>query len=594
MAAMKRQIYLTGFKETDHELLVKIVKGAQWRQIKGKQGDWKEFVAMVNKKRGGTHSDPARHPVDVLAAFVQTFTKKEDVELVKRLRNWATYCSNQKLLNETHPFAKTPEQELVDATQSHPRFGSFYNFPSWMEGWKHSKRGDPDSPVKLVSLDCEMVTCEGDVKELVRVCAVGSDYNTLVDELVVPNGKVTDYLTSITGVSEKDLQRVTLSQAGVQKLVLDLLTPGTILVGHSLHYDLRALQIDHKRVIDTSLLFRDPSWPPSYSPSLSNLCQSILKYKFREDDKPHDCLDDSIVPMRLVHYRLEHAVSTLSLEFPRKEVNQGDLSKLFLHKLPSSISLTLLRSIFPKDLACRIQDIMFKNRGKTGSTVAVFDSAEEADSAFEQLEGVLGKDSAGYPQKTVSLMYPSGNQMRMAEFQVRKMVNSRSVIAPRQENEESQVMKACTKRPTVDDVVGENNDEPKRRKISSGTAADARCSKVVELEDHDGINVPQTDSTSILGRSDSSKKTPWANKYQLLEQLNDEDEEVEEGEISEGETKDAAERPGHKVCSCSHLQELEALKSELVKVRKESKSKADEIKSLQKLVAALSRREGLA
>lgn len=34
---------------------------------------------------------------------------------------------------------------------------------------------------------------------------------------------------------------------------------------------------------------------------------------------------------------------------------------------------------------------MFKNRGKTGSTVAVFDSAEEADSAFEQLEGVLGK-----------------------------------------------------------------------------------------------------------------------------------------------------------------------------------------------------------
>lgn len=67
------------------QLLVKIVKGAQWRQIKGKQGDWKEFVAMVNKKRGGTHSDPARHPVDVLAAFVQTFTKKEDVEVILSL-----------------------------------------------------------------------------------------------------------------------------------------------------------------------------------------------------------------------------------------------------------------------------------------------------------------------------------------------------------------------------------------------------------------------------------------------------------------------------------------------------------------------------
>ena len=60
---------------------MKIVKGAQWRKIKGKQGQWEDFVAMVNRKRGGVHSDPAKHPVDVLAAFVQTFTKKEDVDV---------------------------------------------------------------------------------------------------------------------------------------------------------------------------------------------------------------------------------------------------------------------------------------------------------------------------------------------------------------------------------------------------------------------------------------------------------------------------------------------------------------------------------
>jgi len=60
---------------------VKIVKAAQHKQIKGTQGDWKDFVANVNRKRGGTHSDPAKHPVDVLAAFVKTFTKKEDIEV---------------------------------------------------------------------------------------------------------------------------------------------------------------------------------------------------------------------------------------------------------------------------------------------------------------------------------------------------------------------------------------------------------------------------------------------------------------------------------------------------------------------------------
>jgi len=41
---------------------------------------------------------------------------------------------------------------------------------------------------------------------------------TLVDELVVPSRKVTDYLTNITGVSEKDLQGVTFSQADAQVL----------------------------------------------------------------------------------------------------------------------------------------------------------------------------------------------------------------------------------------------------------------------------------------------------------------------------------------------------------------------------------------
>lgn len=44
-----------------------------------------------------------------------------------------------------------------------------------MQGWTFSSRGDIDSPVRMVSVDCEMVVCEDDEKEVVRVCAVGSD-----------------------------------------------------------------------------------------------------------------------------------------------------------------------------------------------------------------------------------------------------------------------------------------------------------------------------------------------------------------------------------------------------------------------------------
>jgi len=185
------------------------------------------------------------------------------------------------------------------------------------------------------------------------------------------------------------------------------------------------------------------------------------------------------------------------------------------------------------------------------------------------------QDSAGYPQKAVTLVYPAGNQMGMAEFQVRKMVNARSVLATGPESEEFQMLSSSSKRTPVRD---ENIVVAKRRRISSDTV---ECSEVVTKEIRDvGVDEPQTQRPL--------NSPAWVNKYQLLDQEKDGQ---ETGEILEGEVKDVVV---DKRDCCSHSQELESMKSELAKVRKESKARADEIKSLQKLVAALSRREGLA
>jgi hypothetical protein len=176
--------------------------------------------------------------------------------------------------------------------------------------------------------------------------------------------------------------------------------------------------------------------------------------------------------------------------------------------------------------------------------------------------------------------------MRTAEFQVRKMVNSASVMAPGPGSEELQKLMNSSKRLPVSDVADENNKAAKRQKVNSDTSVATQFLDVV-------VDEPQS-RPSISGRPGPSKSSAWVNKYQLLDQESTEDQELEEGEISEGEVKDVVvERPGKKSC-CSHAQELEALTLELNKLRKESKSKADEISSLQKLVAALSRREGLA
>jgi hypothetical protein len=40
----------------------------------------RRLEASVNEKRGDSDNDPAKHPVDVLASFVQTFTEPEDID----------------------------------------------------------------------------------------------------------------------------------------------------------------------------------------------------------------------------------------------------------------------------------------------------------------------------------------------------------------------------------------------------------------------------------------------------------------------------------------------------------------------------------
>lgn len=171
--------------------------------------------------------------------------------------------------------------------------------------------------------------------------------------------------------------------------------------------------------------------------------------------------------------------------------------------------------------------------------------------------------------------------MRMAEFQVRKMLSSESVVTPGPEVEEFQPLSSSSKRSPDE----ENIEASKRRRISS---ENPECGDLLSTEFRDvGVDEPQQIRKPL-------KSQAWVNKYQVLEQVR-EGEEVEEGEISEGEVKDVVvEGAARKGCCCSHEKELEGVKLELAKVRKESKARGEEIKSLQKLVAALSRREGLA
>ncbi|KAG6553638.1 hypothetical protein Mapa_004552 [Marchantia paleacea] len=423
------------FTEADKEILVKIVKHAQWQGVSGTKGPWKNFLATVDRGLSRNH-DPAKRPWQVLAKFVETWKDEKDIEILKRAREYIKYNQTVEYLEATEPWPDCPEENFVRLTKQHPLFSRDYNFPSFHEGWVRSDivtAKDLSTSPKLLAMDCEMVLCDDGTSQVVRVCVVDRDLQTIIDTLVQPSKKVKEYKSHITGVTAEDLKSVTVTQSDIQTQVKGTLSPGSIVIGHSVHNDLRALHIDHRRVIDTGYLFPIQNRPRIWSPPLRELCKLVLGYDFRDDSKPHVCLEDAKIPMKLVLSCIEHGLSPLNIP---DEVDEAVLSKLLVHRVPKEVNYESLKLIFPRRISLEFQEVEKDAMNGNGtsksrfySTYAVFASKEVANRVFDQLKGVAVEDITGRLMKTVAVRsrFQHRNASRI-EVAVRKMSNNRTNV----------------------------------------------------------------------------------------------------------------------------------------------------------------------
>ena len=92
----------------------------------------------------------------------------------------------------------------------------------------------------------------------------------------------------------------------VQERLLSLLTPHTILVGHSLNADLEVLKITHPFIIDTSILYQHSRGPP-LKPSLKWLAQKYLNREIQKGHgiSGHDSIEDAQACLDLVKIKCE-------------------------------------------------------------------------------------------------------------------------------------------------------------------------------------------------------------------------------------------------------------------------------------------------
>ena len=109
-------------------------------------------------------------------------------------------------------------------------------------GFVKTMNMDDKSKEKVFALDCEMCYTTRGI-ELTRVTVVNEDGNSIYETFVKPDNKILDYNTKFSGVIEKDLENVTTSIRDVQAVLLSMFSSDTILCGHSLESDLRALKV---------------------------------------------------------------------------------------------------------------------------------------------------------------------------------------------------------------------------------------------------------------------------------------------------------------------------------------------------------------
>lgn len=159
-----------------------------------------------------------------------------------------------------------------------------------------------DGNFGVYALDCEMCYTTSGL-ELTKISVVAHDGRLVYDTYVRPESLIIDYNTRFSGVTAKDLSKRSKLLKDVQNDLMGFITADTILIGHGLENDLRALRMIHTSVVDTAIIFPHIMGPP-YRRSLKSLVYQILKRDIQRESGGHNSYEDACSCLELVLWKL--------------------------------------------------------------------------------------------------------------------------------------------------------------------------------------------------------------------------------------------------------------------------------------------------
>jgi RNA exonuclease 1 len=271
-----------------HTMLTSQIPKTQEEKHMKKKGNHKGPMPQNSK-----HWDNKRTRI---THFVATLIDQQDNEYVPHPAWFTTPESKDASLQRRRAAKQSPDDGWVDTNVANLEDGEVPE--------SEIEQGSVTAGRRVMSVDCEMCKAENDEFVLTRVSLLDWDGSTVLDKLVKPDLAIKDYLTQYSGITAAMLEDVSTTLSDIQKELLELITPRTILVGHSLNSDLNALKLTHPFLVDTGILFPHPRGPP-YKQSLKWLAQKYLHREVQKGTTGHDSVEDARTCLDLVKQKCE-------------------------------------------------------------------------------------------------------------------------------------------------------------------------------------------------------------------------------------------------------------------------------------------------
>ena len=322
-------------------------------------------------------------------------------------------------------FHELPWMKLVEQTKLNFRYPNNYTYvedSSWVKAKIYGPWCINNNNIKnIISLDCEMCETTDPVTNnkydntLIRISVFDIDHKVLIDSLVQPGLPITETRTNIHGITEKQLAVAPWTLRQAQAALLNICSDQTIIIGHSIHKDLKSLKFNHKNVIDTAYLYTVDN-EPGAAPSLRDISEQILGIKLPET---HNSIQDAQAAL--------YAAATLLAYGPQPSISRKSSSlsltkecSLLIHRIPDYCNEeqlhhmiidytyivpikvnTIIRSDSGSDNVKNNSDYQKKGDIPSGKTIITFSTQQHRDLAFESIVGPNRPDKQNRPQKRI-------------------------------------------------------------------------------------------------------------------------------------------------------------------------------------------------